>query len=675
MDSNQSPEIQKQQSDVVRLTGPDSSSLIGKVIAGKYEIISFLGEGGMSSVFCAKDLVINRTIALKILLALRSVDDRSLLRFQKEAMAAGRLNHPNIVQLHDVGTHDDGTPYLVMDYVPGVTLSQRLQNCGQLPVLEALRLFVQVCDALDHAHSNGVIHRDIKPSNLLVTSAPDGHEIIKILDFGIAKVWDDALSGQQATRTGEVFGSPLYMSPEQAVGTKLDHRSDIYSTGCALYESLCGLPPHVGETTLHTIMKHQSDKPLSLREASLGGIFPTELEAIVAKTLSKDPKDRFQSMSELAEALRGMIKKLESGEKIDTAHGATEFKVPTGRFSLSHGIALGSILVLGIVSALAWLKFAEPHPNRAEPIPVVLKNTPAPESTSVLPDVENLGLSREQATNDEDIENQFKLNPNLFRLRAKNYRLSNAGLAKIAKFKSLQKLNLSGAEFNDRSPEFASLANLPLAMFSATHASLSDVGLLAISKANSLEELVVGDCESVSDAGLKNLPKLPNLKKLDVQGTSVTDLGVRTLAQAKELRFLNFYNDKKIEGHTLGGLAKLPYLDELTIGGTNISDDTFQALSGCPFLRALNASQTKLTDRCISTILKLEHHLRVLELDGTEITDKAIGQLSSLQNLRHLHVQRCQNVSAQALAKLHQKLPNCVIYDDQHPVREEKEPI
>jgi serine/threonine protein kinase len=381
LDADPFYEMPNKESEVVRLSAPDATSLIGVVIAGRYEIISFLGEGGMSSVFKAKDLVINRIIALKILLAMRSADERSIVRFQKEAMAAGRLNHPNIVQLHDVGTHADGTPYLVMDYVAGDTLAHRLHQTGSLPPVEALKLFIQICDALQHAHLNGVIHRDIKPSNLLITTAPDGSEMIKILDFGIAKIWDETITSQQATRTGEVFGSPLYMSPEQAVGNQIDARSDIYSTGCSLFESLCGVPPHMGESTLHTIMKHQSDKAPSLREASLGGSFPSELETIVAKTLMKDPKDRFQSMSELGEALGNLLRRIEKGEKLDTAYDVTASTSSNSdklvRSSLRVPITLGALVICILAITVSSVVFSGVGGRPKSPITQTPQSSPA----------------------------------------------------------------------------------------------------------------------------------------------------------------------------------------------------------------------------------------------------------------------------------------------------------
>ena len=276
-----------------------------QIIGGKYKVIERLGQGGMGAVYRVEQVFIAKQYALKVLDS-EQHSEIAVRRFQQEAKAAASLCHPNLVQVHDFGLLDDGQPFLVMDCVEGITLSERLKENGPLSTDQAVDLFMQVCSGLQFAHSKSVVHRDIKPSNIMLVSGESLTEpgSVKILDFGIAKV----LAGTDIetlglTRTGEVIGSPLYMSPEQCQGLRVDQRSDIYSLGCVMYESLTGAPPHMGANALTTMMLHQSTKQLALKSASLGKDFPIELENLVEKMLNKSPEDRYQSISSVTSDL------------------------------------------------------------------------------------------------------------------------------------------------------------------------------------------------------------------------------------------------------------------------------------------------------------------------------------------------------------------------------------
>ena len=212
------------------------SARIGEIIFERWKIIERLGEGGMASVYKAHHLILDKVVAIKFLHRHLCSNPNSLRRFQQEGQAAGRLDHPNVIKVQDCAVTDDGRVFLVMDYLQGHSLSDKLKQDGPLSAEGALDLFIAVAEGLKHAHSNGVLHRDLKPSNVMVT---DENEI-KIVDFGIAKVLrdDGQPSLQNLTKTGEIFGSPSYMSPEQCLGQTVDARSDIYSMGCLMYEVL-----------------------------------------------------------------------------------------------------------------------------------------------------------------------------------------------------------------------------------------------------------------------------------------------------------------------------------------------------------------------------------------------------------------------------------------------------
>lgn len=277
-----------------------------QIVGGKYKVIHSLGQGGTGNVFLVEQLFLNTQYALKTLLPTDSAT--SLRRFQNEAKAASLLDHPNIVKLHDFGLLEDGQSYLVMEFVEGKTLHEQIKANGRLEIEEALEIVIQVCMAIEYAHENGVIHRDIKPGNIIL--ATQNEPAVKILDFGIAKLLQDQEEQHSITQTGDIFGSPVYMSPEQCTGQKVDHRTDIYSLGCVLYETLTGNPPHLGQSAPSTMMLHQTKKPMRLSERSPDRKFPEALEKIVDKMLQKDPADRYQNLSSVARELTAVLSKL-----------------------------------------------------------------------------------------------------------------------------------------------------------------------------------------------------------------------------------------------------------------------------------------------------------------------------------------------------------------------------
>jgi serine/threonine protein kinase len=282
----------------------------GQVLGGKYKVISLLGQGGMGTVYLVQQVFLNKNLALKTLNKV-SVTDITLQRFQLEAKAASSLRHPNLVEVHDFGLLDDGQPYLVMDFIQGFSLSDLLKNNGPMSMEDATPIFAQACFGLLAAHEKGIVHRDIKPGNimLLKNRSYDTDGSVKVVDFGIAKLTSHETGEiQSLTRTGDVFGSPLYMSPEQCSGGLVDHRSDIYSLGCVLFEMLTGTPPYVGQNALSTMRLHESGALASLKEASMGKQFPDALEHIVAKMLSKSPGQRYQNVGLVAHDMASVCK-------------------------------------------------------------------------------------------------------------------------------------------------------------------------------------------------------------------------------------------------------------------------------------------------------------------------------------------------------------------------------
>lgn len=275
--------------------------LVGQKIADRWEITQLLGEGSMSMVYRAKELPTGRPIVLKLLHPHLLAKVPNFKKFEQRAKANANLRHARVANFHDFHLTSDGQIYLICDFLTGESLEDVLSKNGHLSVPRSIDIFIQACEALDYAHNEKVLHRDLKPSNIVLLPGKEGEQV-KIVDFGIAKLLsdesDEVKSNQYITHTREVFGSPLYMSPEQCMGKKLDARSDIYSMGCVMYETISGKPPFVGKNVLETAYKHMNEAPRPLSERSNDPLL-SRYESIIMKCLAKDPDNRYQIVSEV----------------------------------------------------------------------------------------------------------------------------------------------------------------------------------------------------------------------------------------------------------------------------------------------------------------------------------------------------------------------------------------
>lgn len=261
----------------------------------------------MGSVYECRHKIMGNTYALKLLTD-GMVNTDLWLRFQAEGKALARLNHPGIVTIYNMGVEGGGAPYFVMELLKGQGLDVKLEHRGRLEIEQALKIAIQVADALGCAHQKGIIHRDVKPSNLmLVYNEISPEPQVKLVDFGIARLSKTSFGTQSKTATGAIFGTPYYMSPEQCLGLSVDERSDIYSLGCTLFETLTGQPPFTGESALQTLMMHQTEEPPSLQSKAAGEVFPSSLEMAIQKMLAKDKNARYQTMEQLKHDLERIL--------------------------------------------------------------------------------------------------------------------------------------------------------------------------------------------------------------------------------------------------------------------------------------------------------------------------------------------------------------------------------
>ncbi|MBX9687849.1 MAG: serine/threonine protein kinase [Candidatus Obscuribacterales bacterium] len=333
----------------------DERSLSGTVIAQKYEILDLIGAGGMSEVYRARNISLDKIVAVKALHLQRSKDDISLRRFKQEAQAASTLTHAGIVSVYDYGECEDGTPYLVMDLLEGETLSSIIKT-GSLSLERFLSIMIQVTAALTHAHQHGVVHRDLKPSNIMISLSGE-KELARIVDFGIAKILTQSSpQGQQLTQTGEIFGSPLYMSPEQCTGAGVDQRADIYSLGCLMYEALSGKVPYLGESVFETIHKHINEPPPPLHAPQIPEETRKKLEIIILRCLAKSPTDRFQSCAQIESELEALSINVKVGF-LNTIGGAWNLAAAKRRAAKKSRLPLLLLALIGSFGSGAALLY------------------------------------------------------------------------------------------------------------------------------------------------------------------------------------------------------------------------------------------------------------------------------------------------------------------------------
>src|SRR5450755_2232276 len=360
-----------------------------RLLGGRYELDGIVGRGGMAEVYRARDIRLDRIVAVKTLREDLARDQTFQARFRREAQSAASLNHPSIVAVYDTGDDNDGPghiPFIVMEYVDGRTIRDLLRDDRRLMPERALEITDGVLQALDYSHRNGIVHRDIKPGNVMLNRSGE----IKVMDFGIARAVTDAQATM--TQTAQVIGTAQYLSPEQARGERVDARSDLYSVGCLLYELLTGRPPFTGDSPVAIAYQHVRENPVP--PSRVDPELPGWADAIVLKAMAKDPAERYQSAAEMRtdiqRALSGMAvaapTRLDNYGRTQQMGGATMMASPTtavppynyGQEDTDGGPPrrryrallwiLGLLVVLGAVGALAYMMFGGGGKSYAVPL-------------------------------------------------------------------------------------------------------------------------------------------------------------------------------------------------------------------------------------------------------------------------------------------------------------------
>lgn len=493
----------------------------------RYDPISRLGTGASGSVFLCRDTLLHRKVALK---KLRRTSAITVIDFQAEAQTCSKLKHPNIVSILDLASDDNGIPYMVMEYVDGITLEKYLQSFGPMSIARAMKLMDEICDALSYAHSLEIMHRDVKSSNILLSK-----EHSYLIDFGIAKFKGLLTDGdlEFGTAANTIAGSPLYMPPDQGLGFKYDERSEIYSVGCVLFEALTGSTPFAGATSLEILSMHAHEMPPTLADASPDVSFPKELEDVVAKCLEKQPDDRFQSMADLRAALNQIEVPNQYAPPL-SQESALDF----GDVNLTHmsNVTIPSSELTG-----------EPKWGKKRVVSVaifILLVTMAGGITTRLfqKDKQSTLVSKKAkapkklAQDFNDIDRREVIRKAIKRgetnLRFSSGFITDSDLELLKGYKKIVELDLMGNPITDKG-----LMQLNAPYAKKLVLTNCDVRTLEfLSNFPNLRSLYL-EGTNITDDALKNLKLLPMLKELKLSETTISDTGLKNITAARSLEY------------------------------------------------------------------------------------------------------------------------------------------
>jgi len=350
---------------------------VGDVIAGRYKLVQTLGDGAMGQVFVAENLAIGQKVALKVLKQELLADATFRMRFQQEAEAIAAVEHRNVARFLDLVVGDP--TFIVMEYVKGPTLAQVIREKKRLPPLDAMYIAERLCWALEAAHQRGVVHRDIKPSNVILSPDTENEIEPKLIDFGLAKV-AAASSEKGLTRTGQIVGTPDYMSPEQIANKEVDARSDVYSLGCLVFEMCVGRPPFTGGDDVQVLYQQLQVKPDRVEDHVPDA--PPEIDKLLGKALAKDPQARFQSMREMAEAIargRRKIYRSTTGETVESARHSAPHRTQQMGWStrVSWPAVAALVAIVGAGAGFAFSRMSKPAAVKVESGAILVVTRPS----------------------------------------------------------------------------------------------------------------------------------------------------------------------------------------------------------------------------------------------------------------------------------------------------------
>ena len=616
---------------------------VGQIFDGKYRCVECIGAGGMGVVFKAEQLGLNRVVAIKMP-KMSGANANSLRRFQQEAQALAKLDHRNLVKVYELGASTYGQPYTTMEFIEGKGLDSLIKEQGRLGLNQAINIFRQICDGLQYVHAQGILHRDLKPSNIMLINPQDENPTVKLVDFGIAKFIDGATE-HNLTQTGEVFGSPLYMSPEQAKSLAVDERSDIYSLGCVMYESLTGIKLFSGQTIVELVMKHLREKPRPLNSVVRGVKYPNALEAIVHRTLEKEPAQRYQSIEEVAADLKTFAEE-----------NRAWYHIVVPDFGLSKQPAwvfpACLLVILGIVG-VAVNFIVQQSAKHEKVVHVSLQDKKTPLLN------EEDGMMSMDLIDDESVRNMIVREGREEELNLRKYiQPNNYHFLKERKDNYITFLRADSHGINDDAIPY--FRDYPLVKVDLSSARITSASIPAISRMHTIESLNLS-CVKLKSDDLRLLAKLDRLTEFFGVSSNLDDEAMKSVAKWSRLKNLIIgYNRISDDAAETLAAARLPLL-RLSVARTLITDKGVEALSTLP-IQDLDVSADQITDRCLPYLAKMKG-LRVLGIvDDDEITDKGLASFNPVGLLK-LRLGSLNQLTSKAIADF-QKRTGCLVTRD-----------
>ncbi|MBK7838202.1 MAG: protein kinase [Candidatus Obscuribacter sp.] len=589
----------------------------GDLVDGKYLVKGFLGEGGMGAVYKVHHQFLGIDLALKTFRSAK-IDQEAWLRFQREAQAIGKLEHENIVRIYDFGITKEQMPFYTMELLQGEPLSDRIAGEGPLSLKEALRIFTRVASALTHAHHSGIVHRDIKPANIYV-SAPNGTNqgIVKLVDFGIAKLASS--KNQELTSVGLIFGSPLYMSPEQAMGGTIDHRTDIYSLGCTIVECLTEKTPFEGSTIIETLSMHQQEKPPSLIDLDKGSEYPQRLEGMIRKMLAKSPDDRYQTMEEVQrelEAIPVVAPKSQSATmEINVApRKVTKKLVQEKKKALPLIPIAGGLVLLLAAGGIIYYTLA-PRKVHNYPVTAPISNEDLKQvdditndPTSLLPSKPFFGIKDGERISNFTMQQEVGKIWDMDTNRAYN-------ALKTTKFPISHRLAF---EFNTSS------------VHESYRHAIKNFG-------DDVYELRFGPEVDPKKSFVEGLRVLTKLRSVSFRDSRTKSDAAITVSRLPNLENLDLGRCERMSGEDVANFPAIMQVKRLCIDEMKDIDPVLAKIRFSSVLNSLKVDNIPLTAKQIKTISSIPG-LRVLEANNCEFTDSGLKYLATCRNLERLYV-------------------------------------
>jgi len=658
---------------------------MSNLIAERYEIVATIGVGGVGTVYKVFDPPLKKNFAIKVLQ--HNADEAKAARLQREAMAAGKLNHPHICRIDNFGQTQDGSPYMVMEYLEGQDLSEYLKNDGAFSLENALAIAIQVSGALAYAHQHKIVHRDLKPANVLLLEH-SSEIFVKLLDFGVAKV--EAQRGD-ITQAGAIIGSPLYMSPEQIKGEDIDGTTDIYSFGCMLFEILTGEPPFVGNSVVETFSMHKSKDAPSL---SNYGNFPVDLTNLIMQCLSKEPANRPSSANEVLKRLEKIQEDVlnpapEASSQSDTTSAADQNKNRRKRLVLVITCTAVILLVVLAVSLIG----KDITSRQAVPVSVLAEKSGLDQAADeffdesgdrkkmFIPDSKRGEYSKRAVPSVVDKDLKLLEGQKLLKLSFDGSQINGSGLKYVVN-SGIRQLRMQQVDVTDENMKYVAQMK-DLNNLSINSNMLSDKGLEYISDARKFHTLEI-QSDLVTNKGIASIKHLNNCIHLSFRGSAMTIDCVKAIGPSRNLQTLelgkfnvsgdlgsllvvfprlqriDFADLKSLDADSLRSLAKKK-LKAINIIRSTLGKEQLEALS------ELKDIQTLSLYKCDLDIDGLKYFERMPELiilhltENQNISGKGVAYLSKIEKLHVLNLSK-SNINADDLAQI-LTMPNLNLID------------